>query len=163
MGKLCDRGYLGRPGLILCRMEENMAEKEKEKGFAVRDRRIFAEGKTEGRRETKEKKGPAETAETQKPQQQEEKQPENQREAPLPEISFSNFIFSLSTSALIQLGEIPDPITSKADKNLPMAKQTIDILGMLQEKTKGNLAPDEETLIENILYDLRMRFVKARA
>jgi hypothetical protein len=144
-------------------MEENMAEEEKEKGFAVRDKRIFAEGKTEGRRETKEKKGPAETTDTPKPQHQEEKQSENQREAPLPEISFSNFIFSLSTSALIQLGEIPDPTTSKADKNFPMAKQTIDILGMLQEKTKGNLAPDEEALIENILYDLRMRFVKAKA
>ncbi len=61
----------------------------------------------------------------------------------------------------MQLGEIEDPISQKIDKNLPLAKQTIDLIGMLKEKTKGNLTPDEEKLIENILFDLRMRYVKA--
>jgi hypothetical protein len=143
-------------------MEEEMTEEEKEKGFSVRDRRIFAEGKTEDGQEEDQKKRPEETAETQKPQEEVEKEPETQEEVPLPEISFSNFIFSLSTSALIHLGEVPDPVTSNTNKNLPMAKQTIDIIGLLQEKTKGNLTPDEDTLVQNILYDLRMRFVKAR-
>jgi hypothetical protein len=72
-----------------------------------------------------------------------------------------NFMLSLSTSALIQLGEIPDPITKQPVKELTLAKQTIDLIGMLQEKTKGNLTPEEEKMLEYILYDLRMRYVKA--
>jgi hypothetical protein len=67
----------------------------------------------------------------------------------------------LSTSALIQLGEVQDPFTEKTAKNLPLAKQTIDLIGMLKEKTKGNLTPEEGKMIEYILYDLRMRYVKA--
>jgi hypothetical protein len=82
------------------------------------------------------------------------------QETPLPEISFINFIFSLSTSALIQLGEIEDPMTQQVAKNLPLAKQTIDLIGMLKEKTKGNLTSDEEKLLDGLLYDLRMRYIK---
>ena len=137
-------------------------EEEKEKGFAIRDRRVFAEGKTEGLPKEEEKKEREKPSKTQQPQEAEEKAAESEEEVPLPEISFSNFIFSLSTSALIQLGEIPDPVVNQTNKNLAMAKQTIDILGILQEKTKGNLTPDEESLNQNILYDLRMRFVNAR-
>jgi len=144
-------------------MEGHMTEEEeKEKGFAIRDRRVFAEGKTEGLPKEEEKKEREKPSKTQQPQEAEEKAAESEEEVPLPEISFSNFIFSLSTSALIQLGEIPDPVVNQTNKNLAMAKQTIDILGILQEKTKGNLTPDEESLIQNILYDLRMRFVNAR-
>jgi len=147
-----------------------MADEEKEKGFTVRDKRLFAEGEAEDRGEKPdEKKKPAEARTEQAPEQAEEQvreqagtEPEGHEEGPLPEINFSNFIFSLSTSALIQLGEIPDPVNNQTNKNLAMAKQTIDILGMLQEKTKGNLSDDEENLIKNILYDLRMRFVTAR-
>jgi hypothetical protein len=140
-----------------------MTDEEKEKGFTIRDKRLFAEEETEDRREEAgETKRPAETSPTEQAQEQTRKESEGPEEAPLPEINFSNFIFSLSTSALIQLGEIPDPVNNQPSKNLAMAKQTIDMLGMLQEKTKGNLTDDEENLIENILYDLRMRFVKAR-
>jgi hypothetical protein len=59
------------------------------------------------------------------------------------------------------LGEIEDPTSQQAAKNLPLAKQTIDLIGMLKEKTKGNLTPEEAKLIENILFDLRVRYVKA--
>jgi hypothetical protein len=59
------------------------------------------------------------------------------------------------------LGEIQDPVTRQLTKNLPLAKQTIDLVGMLKEKTKGNLTSDEEKIVENLLYDLRMRYVKA--
>lgn len=146
-----------------------MTDEEREKGFAVRDKRLFAREGAEERPEKEDKKEEkkeeekksAEFAQTQRPQEHVEREPESREEAPLPEMNFSNFIFSLSTSALIQLGEIPDPVTNKPNKNLPMAKQTIDILGMLQDKTRGNLTADEESLIKNILYDLRMRYVKA--
>lgn len=143
-------------------MEGKMADEDKEKGFSVRDKRHFAGGKVEERQEGEEQKGHGATSEARQPQEGEKEEPERQEEAPLPEINFSNFVFSLSTSVLIQLGEMPDPISTESGKNLSMAKQTIDILGMLQEKTKGNLTPDEESLIKNILYDLRMRFVKAK-
>jgi len=59
------------------------------------------------------------------------------------------------------LGEVPDPVSKQSVKQLSSAKQTIDLIGMLQEKTKGNLSSEEEKLIEYILYDLRMRYVKA--
>ncbi|MBN2108372.1 MAG: DUF1844 domain-containing protein [Deltaproteobacteria bacterium] len=77
----------------------------------------------------------------------------------LPEINFSSFIISLSSSALFHLGDIPDPATNQTQRNLPLAKQTIDILGLLKEKTVGNLARDESQLLETLLYDLRMRYV----
>jgi len=79
---------------------------------------------------------------------------------PLPEINFATFIFSLNSSALVHLGLMEEPLTGKKEKNLPLAKQTIDIIGMLAEKTSGNLTGDEEKLVKNILHDLRMMYVK---
>ena len=79
----------------------------------------------------------------------------------LPEIDFATFVLSMASSALVHLGQMPDPETQKNTANLPMAKQTIDILAMLQGKTRGNLSRDEEQLLENLLYDLRLKFVEA--
>jgi hypothetical protein len=128
-------------------------KKEEEKSFVIRDRRFAAQ---------------KESVEEPKPKKEEERTGEPppgedvlQEEAQLPEINFTNFLLSISTSALIQLGEVPDPVSKQSVKQLPLAKQTIDLIGMLQEKTKGNLSSEEEKLIEYILYDLRMRYVKA--
>ncbi len=77
----------------------------------------------------------------------------------LPPIDFLSFIFSLSTSTMICLGTLPDPETKKEYLDLSMAKQNIDILAMLQEKTKGNLSADEKEFLDSSLYDLRLRFV----
>ncbi len=79
---------------------------------------------------------------------------------PLPEIDFSTFVLSLCTSAMVHLGETPQP-DGQTNKDLPLAKQTIDILGLLKEKTKGNLTHEESKLIEELLYDLRLRYVQA--
>jgi hypothetical protein len=81
---------------------------------------------------------------------------------PLPAIDFSTFIFSLNSSALVQLGMMEDPISGNKDKNLSLAKQTIDIISMLEEKTRGNLDADEAAMIKNILYDLRILYVKEK-
>ncbi len=81
---------------------------------------------------------------------------------PLPAINFSTFIFSLNSSALVQLGMMADPTTGETGKNLPLAKQTIDIISMLEEKTRGNLQADEAAMIKSILYDLRIHYVKER-
>ncbi len=77
-----------------------------------------------------------------------------------PEINFSTFIFSLNSSALVHLGELSDPGSHSKSVNLPVAKQTIDIIAMLEEKTKGNLTGDEENLLRNILHDLRMMYIR---
>lgn len=74
-------------------------------------------------------------------------------------IDFSTFIFSMSTAAQIQLGDIAKPETGKNETDLPMAKQTIDILTMLQEKTKGNLIDEESKLLDNILDSLRSGYI----
>lgn len=78
----------------------------------------------------------------------------------LPHIDFAMFVMSLSTSALVHLGEEPNPETQKTEVNLPLAKQNIDILGLLEEKTKGNLTGEEERLLAQVLFDLRMRYVE---
>ena len=74
-------------------------------------------------------------------------------------IDFYTFILSLGSWAFVHLGDAPHPETRKAETNLLLAKQTIDILGMLQEKTRGNLTPAEEKFLDNLLTDLRLRYV----
>ena len=78
----------------------------------------------------------------------------------LPTIDFATFVLSLSHSALMHLGEAPHPETDQVEANLPLAKQNIDILGLLEEKTKGNLSGEEERLLAQVLFDLRMRYVE---
>lgn len=76
-------------------------------------------------------------------------------------IDFYTFVLSLASSAFVHLGDAPHPETGEpSPPNLPLAKQTIDILAMLEEKTKGNLTVEEERFMENLLTDLRFRFVQ---
>ena len=80
-----------------------------------------------------------------------------------PRVDFSSFCLSLGTSALYHLGMVPDPETGEpAAANLPIARQTIDSLEMLREKTKGNLDEEESKLLEGLLYELHLRYVEAR-
>lgn len=79
----------------------------------------------------------------------------------MPEISFSAFVISLSTQALMHLGEVANPLSGKVETDIPVAKQLIDIIGVLREKTRGNLDSGEERLMEDVLFDLRMRYVEA--
>jgi len=78
----------------------------------------------------------------------------------LPAVDFLNLVVSMSHSALLHLGDAPDPSTGGREKNLPLARQTIDILAMLQDKTRGNLNGNEERVLSQAVYDLRMRFVE---
>ncbi len=75
------------------------------------------------------------------------------------EITFASFVFSLSTQALVNLGEVPDPVDGATRVNLDGARHIIDILAVLDEKTRGNLDQAEAALLESALYDLRMRYV----
>jgi len=78
----------------------------------------------------------------------------------LPAIDFSTFVLSLSHSALVHLGDAPSPDGGKAERDLALARQTIDLLAILQEKTRNNLSGEEERLLDQVLYDLRLRFVE---
>jgi hypothetical protein len=84
-------------------------------------------------------------------------------ETPDSGISFAQFILSLGTTAAVHFGDLPDPTTGeRGETNLAAAAQMIELIGMLQEKTRGNLEPAEAKLVEDLLYDLRMRFVQGQ-
>lgn len=76
-------------------------------------------------------------------------------------ISFSTFILGLASTALIHLGEAPNPETGRVERDLTLARQSLDLLSMLHEKTRGNLSAEESQLFTNILTDLRLRYVEA--
>ena len=75
------------------------------------------------------------------------------------QVDFSTFIMSLTSSAFYHLGDMPDPSTGKKEVNLPAVQQTIDMLTMLREKTKGNLKEDEKKLLEQLVYELQVKYV----
>ena len=77
-----------------------------------------------------------------------------------PQIDFVTFVMSLASSAFVHMGDAPHPETGETREQLVFAKQTIDILGMLEAKTKGNLSAEEEKFLENLLADLRIRYVQ---
>ncbi|HEX8819759.1 MAG TPA: DUF1844 domain-containing protein [Archangium sp.] len=81
--------------------------------------------------------------------------------APEAAITFSTFLVGLASSALIHLGEAPNPETGRSERDLVLARQSMDLLGMLHDKTRGNLTSEEQQLFDNLLADLRLRFVKA--
>jgi len=78
----------------------------------------------------------------------------------LPQIDFATFVLSLSHSALMHLGEAPDPESDQVRVDLELARQNIEILGLLEDKTRGNLSGDEERLLAHVLSDLRLRFAE---
>jgi hypothetical protein len=149
-------------------------EKEQTKGFKVDDRRRFsAEGelKPEHRgpeQATAQSNATPSTSETgtsqtdtqTRPQQTQAARAFSQRGEDAPEITFATFVVGLSTQALVHLGEVPDPHTNAAVADLPAAQQLIDIIAMLENKTRGNLDRDEQAMLEAILFELRMKYVE---
>lgn len=136
-----------------------MASEEKDKGFTVQDRRRFSaegEAKADGPEETP-APAAASAPEAAATERRRDAAPEPPEE---PVVTFTTFMVGLSTQALAALGEISDPVSGTRSKDLQAAQQLIDIIGMLREKTRGNLDRDEDGLIEAILFDLRMKYVE---
>jgi Domain of unknown function (DUF1844) len=128
---------------------------EEEKGFVIKDRRSFDEkGEL---KESETKKTPPEKTTSGPP-----KGRPTETTPPLPEVSFTGLIFSLSSSALFHMGEIADPATGEKKKDLGLAKHAVDTIAMLREKAAGNMTPEEQKFVENVLTDLRWRYVKAK-
>lgn len=150
-------------------------EEEKARGFKVEDRRRFSsegEVKPEFRDDSPaaatpgagEGQSASESADLPKPNRAATGAAAPHAHGPEPEVTFGAFLVGLSTQALMLLGDIADPETGATHADLPGAQQLIDIIGMLQRKTQGNLDHDEAQLIETILFELRMKYVeRARA
>jgi hypothetical protein len=128
------------------------------KGFTVQDRRRFSPDTGEAREDAPEQPAAAPNASA---GAQGVEQTQAGAEEPLPEINFSAFVISLSTQALMHLGEIANPMSGKVEVDVPVAKQMIDILAMLKDKTRNNLNASEDRLVDDILFDLRMKYVEA--
>ncbi len=121
-----------------------------EKGFVIKDKR------------TLDKNGEPKTGDETPAQESKDAASRESSQIPLPEVNFPSLIFSLSSTALVHLGELPDPQTNEKKKDLSLAKHAIDTVAMLKEKTAGNLTADEERFITNVLTDLRLRYVKEK-
>lgn len=124
-------------------------EEKKDEGFTVRDRRTAStDTSTESKEPLHEQAGGAEPG-------------RHGETGPIPEMDFSSLILSLAATAQMSMGLLPDPHTNLTAQNLPAAKQMVDIIGMLKEKTKGNLGREEQDLIDTVLTSLRLQYVKA--
>ncbi|MEA3221683.1 MAG: DUF1844 domain-containing protein [Thermodesulfobacteriota bacterium] len=128
---------------------------EKKKGYTIKDSR--GEDKEASTKKEAEKiiePKPTDNSETSQTQ-------ETSDEKSLPKIDFPTLIMSLASASIISMGKVPDPQTGKTVKNLRLAQQNIDIVSMLEEKTRGNLTDQEQDLIKNVLYELKLGFVDA--
>ena len=122
-------------------------KKEEIKGYTFTDKRGLDKEETQESKETKE-------FDPEAPE-------ENDQMGPAQAVDFTTLIMSLASSALVSMGRVPDPETGTVQKNFVFAHQNIDIIHLLQEKTRGNLSADEERLVEQILYELRMSYISA--
>lgn len=128
-------------------VERLLSMSPEEKGFEVKDRRLRETDDTEASPGTGERRAQSDArAKSDRP--------------PRGPLTFSEFIFSLSASTLVHLGAEPDPQTGERRINLPQASELIDLITLLEEKTRGNLSADESAFLSNVLYMLRMKFVE---
>ena len=147
-----------------------MTDDPEDRGFVVRDRRVSAGGGSD-EAAAAEPEAPAAEELPEPPASEEAREPAPEAayddvvhpgaHDPLPPISFGAFVLSLATQAMVHMGVVPNPLTNEKEWDLPAARQTIDILEILDEKTKGNLAAEEGTLMHELLFDLRLKYVDA--
>jgi hypothetical protein len=125
-----------------------------EKGFKIVDRRASSQ---EVEKESKPEGSSAQ-------QEPEKKTPENankeSQKIPVPEANFLHLLLTFYTEAQRGLGIVPHPLTKKIEKDMAQAKYMIDVLGLLKDKTKGNLTPEEDRALADMLFDLRMTYVE---
>ncbi len=128
---------------------------EEDKGFKIRDRRINMDGEDVVEEVAKDEKLSSHEKKSSPPSE-----PAPTIEKPPIQINFSSFLFSLGSSAFIALGEEANPFTGQKSINLSQAQESIDLLNILQEKTLGNLSKEEESLLNNLLFSVRMKYIE---
>jgi hypothetical protein len=131
-------------------------EQEEQESFRVTDKRGFHE---DGDARTPGVSGGAESGPVTEPSADAKSGPSEQEGRQLPPIDFPSYLLSYYTQGLVLLGEVPSPYSGKKEEDVDAARHTIEILTLLQEKTKGNLTQDEGKLLENVLYELRMKYM----
>lgn len=134
-----------------------MDEEQGDRSFTVSDKRFSA--RHESAQDRPSEKPPVTPSSSEQPSQG-QPQGNPQSAAGREAVNFGSFVISLGTQAFMHLGDLPNPMTQQQEKDLSAAKQMIDLLGLLEVKTKGNLADDEERLLRQLLFDLRLRFVR---
>ncbi len=149
-------------------------EEEEQSSFKVTDHRMFTtEGEIreqqqpeQGEQAPPQKEEPPKASQEEKPEPEASQEPSQKEEAegtaeqdPSQGVNFASFLLSLATTGMVHLGEIPEPSSGQKMEDLEAARQMIDILGILKEKTEGNLSAEESHLLENVLYELRMKFM----
>ena len=136
-----------------------MSKEQEDQGFRITDKRAFTEdGERQQDAPAKESSGTQDA-----PKSTEEPQPaaegSEKTSGADPKIDFPSYVLSYYTQGLVLLGEVPNPYTKKKEEDLQAARHTVDILTLLQEKTKGNLTQDENQLLDSVLYELRMKYM----
>jgi hypothetical protein len=131
-----------------------MTKEQDEHSFKVTDKRGFQEDGKAADASSDTKETPVDASSS-----AEAKTPAGQELPPRPPIDFPSYLLSYYTQGLVLLGEVPNPYTNKKEEDVEAARHTIDILTMLEQKTKGNLTKEEQQLMETVLYELRMKFM----
>ena len=134
---------------------------EKDREEAAAGKRVDEEWKKQVQQEKRHLAEQDRAAQTQRRRAGSQAGPQAGPAGPLPKPSFAQFISGLATQVLISLGEVENPMTGRREADLAQAQHTIDLLQLLQEKTKGNLTPQEDNFLTNVLHDLRLRYVRA--
>jgi hypothetical protein len=133
-----------------------MTKEQDEQSFRVTDKRGFRE---DGESLSQESSGKTEDKSAAQKTSSGDPGSSGQEIPPRPPIDFPSYILSYYTQGLVLLGEVPNPYTNKKEEDVEAARHTIDILSMLEQKTKGNLGNEEQQLLESVLYELRMKFM----
>lgn len=133
-----------------------MTKEQEEQGFRVTDKRGFR-----GDGEPRTPDAPEDVKEVPKsePSPANEQPSSGQESSQRPPIDFPSYLLSYYTQGLVLLGEVPNPYTNKKEEDVEAARHTIDILTMLEQKTRGNLTKEEQQLLESVLYELRMKYM----
>jgi hypothetical protein len=141
-----------------------MTKEQEEQGFRVTDRRGFREDGEPAApaagesRQPEQPAGPAGAGTSPKPEAEAGTPPKAEADAGQV-IDFPSYILSYYAQGMVLMGEVPNPYTNKKEEDMDAARHMIDILTMLEEKTRGNLSAEEQKLLENVLYELRMKFM----
>jgi hypothetical protein len=133
-----------------------MTKEQEEQNFKVTDKRGFQEENEPIVPDAPEKTEAKPTSETSSKKEVWPPEPENSSRPP---IDFPSYILSYYTQGMVLLGEVPNPYTNKKEEDIEAARHMIDILSMLDQKTKGNLSKEEQQLLESVIYELRIKYM----
>jgi hypothetical protein len=136
-----------------------MPKDQEDQGFRITDKRAFRDDGEIREDIPVEDAAKGKEMESSEPAEKDDSAQQKQETGKTAKIDFPSYVLSYYTQGLVLLGEVPSPYTQKREEDLDGARHTVDILALLQEKTTGNLSPEEKQLLDSVLYELRMKFM----